>query len=267
MTELVQATVTEEQLDATIEHFKTLSRGALLVYAIAIGNYLLNQYFGGSFANLKSHDPRKAQSFNDLVTRRQVELAEIGLSRATLRRYLAAAEVWHDLPADLRNELDLTDLHALAPVKNTNDRRRIAHEAVSNGWLSRQVVTAVAEHKLALRGGKRKPGPKPQLEVLKAAAAVVAAVGRMVKLGPAPDVLYETECRKLEVELWDAADELRMFLQRRVTERERALAAPLRGEDRAYEPTDRFALSREDLERPWAWVVDAADTESEGAAP
>lgn len=160
--QLTPADLTDSQLDHTVAHLRTLSRSALLQYALEVGRYLIDEYFGGDTSAYFDPSRSKASSFGDLLRARETELKELQLSARTLRNYICAWDVWQHLPVNVQQGLDLTDLYKLALVKDTGVRARLAVEAVENAWDLQEVGAAVELWQEGKREGKSKRGPKVQ---------------------------------------------------------------------------------------------------------
>jgi hypothetical protein len=164
--------------DRVLAHLRTLQRKAFLGHAIAIGQYIVHEFFAGDFMAVhdKAHD--KQRSFQDFLATRGEQLAELDLSATTLRTYVAAAEVAKDLPESVAAQLGLVHLRQLATVTEVPARQHMAHEAATLRWSKAQLGTAVGEWKRAkVKGEKR--GPKPRPAVLVAAAAVRTAARKL----------------------------------------------------------------------------------------
>lgn len=179
MSNLATATPTDAELDAAIAHLRSLNHGAFLQYVVTVGEFLVARFLGGNLAAIHDQDPFKAHSLQELVTRRRHELAELDLSVSTLRRYLAATEVWHALPAHTRAQLSLENLSRLGVVKEPEIRKKLAHDAAAMQWSSAQMGVAVQEYKQEKRGGKKKTGRKHKPTVIKAAVALHAAARKL----------------------------------------------------------------------------------------
>src|SRR4051812_48772194 len=98
------------QFDSTIAHLRDLSRVAVLQYAVQVGNYLVDEYFGGDVTTYFDRSRYKSSSFAALLESRAADLAELGLSGSTLRNYIGAWDVWRQLPDAVKGKLDLVDL-------------------------------------------------------------------------------------------------------------------------------------------------------------
>lgn len=187
--------------DRVVGHLRTLQRTAFLGHAIAVGEYIVAEFFGGDFAAVhdKAHD--KQLSFQDFLAARQEQLTDLDLPPTTLRTYIAAAEVARDLPEHVASKLGLVHLRQLAIVKDVPERKRLAHEAAGMQWTRQQLAVAVQDWRKAQRHGKRKPGPKPRPAVLQAAASARLAVRKLHKLHGAAGHLDEAHRMVLLVEL------------------------------------------------------------------
>jgi hypothetical protein len=201
MTTELQTLRTELALhDRVLAHLRTLQRKAFLGHAIAIGQYVVHEFFAGDFAAVhdKAHD--KQRSFQDFLATRGEQLAELDLSATTLRTYVAAAEVAKDLPESVAAQLGLVHLRQLAAVTEVPVRQQMAHEAATLRWSKAQLGTAVGEWKRAkVKGDKR--GPKPRPAVLLAAAAVRTAARKLHGLHGAAVSLGAEHRAALRVEL------------------------------------------------------------------
>lgn len=221
-------TQTDEELDEVVRDLDNLGRGALLVYVVAVAKYIVNRYFGGDYSRLHDHDPTKTFSFNELVTRRKEELAEIGLSTPTLRRYLQAAEVLHHLDVETQTSMSLAKLTKLALVKDIEHRKRIADAAHQNKWGAKKIAKAVDDHKAALRGDRKKPGPKPKeaTEILATIKAVLSPTKRLGKLKAEIQALQPEEREVVYKKLWQVMDILRDVCSAEVDEDEAVEVLP-----------------------------------------
>lgn len=187
-TTVLAPALTDAELDRAIAHLRTLNRQAFLQYVISVGNYLVKEFFGGDFSAVHDQNPNKQRSFVELLSRRTAELKEIDLSANTLRRYMAATEVWHGLPQHVRNRLGVEVMQRLAVIPNGPDREKLAHDAAEMQWTREQAAAAVRDYKAAKVHGKRR-GPKVKPDVLKKAVAVHRAVRELTRLHGAAESL------------------------------------------------------------------------------
>lgn len=200
--------VTDEELDHAIDHLRHLNKQYSIAYAIETADYLVKIFYQGDYALARDRDPHKHAAFEELLERRQKELAEIDLTPRTLRRYIAAGDVWHGLPEKTREQLGVAHLEKLAAVQDVKERKQLAHNAATMHWTREQTAKAVKDLKKKERGGKKKPGRKVKPKAVKAVVALKHAIGQVQKLhyeakkklaeGPLQE--YWTtlgECRKL----------------------------------------------------------------------
>ncbi len=174
--------LSETDLDHVVAHLRQLYKKYSLAHAVEVGHYLVDHFFGGDYSAARANDRSKGQSLRDLCLRRRQELADLDLSLSTLQRYITASDTWRTLPEQTRERLGLAHLRTLAAVSDLPERQHLAHEAAALHWSREQTALAVAEWKQSQRSGKKKAGRKPQPAVVRAAAAVHAAVRALVKL-------------------------------------------------------------------------------------
>jgi hypothetical protein len=172
---------TDAELDHLVDDLRTFNRTSFLAYSISVGQHLVDRCFGGDHAAVRDHAPNKANSFTALLSRRRNELHDLDLAGSTLRRYMAAAEVWHGLPDHVRTQLGLQHLQLLGSVRDEVERKRLAHDAAQMHWTRDQVAVAVKASVTAARKGAKKPGRKPLPASVKAAGALRQAVANLEK--------------------------------------------------------------------------------------
>lgn len=205
------ATLTDDDLDRAVRHLRTLHKAHAVGLAIAVGEFVVREFYDGDFAAARSRDPGKHARFQQLLIRRGQELADLSLPGRTLRRCVAASDVWRGLPEESRSRLGVTHLETLAAVPNADERKRLAHEAAAMHWTGEQVQLAVKDLKRQERGEKRKPGRKTKPQVLKAAVAAHAELRRLYELRSAAvhlDGSHATEYAGLLASLQELVEKL-----------------------------------------------------------
>lgn len=172
---LVCHTELEATFDATIAHLRHLNRSALLGHALQVGDFLLGTYFGGDLGNYHNRKSKGHVSFDALLQQRREALDDLGLSGQSLRNYILASSIWHELPDAVRGRLDLTHLHRLSVVKDSTVRARLAQDAADQGWPSRRLEAAIEAHRHAQQGPVKRGRPELPTSV-KAWGQALAAV-------------------------------------------------------------------------------------------
>jgi len=208
----LDTTASDAELDSAIAHLRSLNRRAFLEYVLQVGQFLVDRFFGGEFAAVHSFAANKAHSFAALLTRRRAELAELNLSGATLRNYIAATEAYASLPQQTRAKLGLDHLRRLAAIKDVAERKRLGHDAATMQWTREQTTTAVRDAKRAQRIGKKKPGPKSRPAVVRAARAMHASIKALFKLQGAASRLEDGHRAEFDATVAEAMALLRSMV-------------------------------------------------------
>ncbi len=202
MENLISATmVTDNELDAVIQHLRTLYKQHSLSYAVATGQFIVDKFYNGDFTSARDRNATNHFKFNELIERRSSELRDLDLNVRSLSRYVAATEVWNELPEHTRAQLRIAHLDRLAMVGDIDERKRLAHEAATMHWTAEQTGLAVADYKKKQRGHKKKAGPKLKPAVLKAAMALHRDAKALRKLHGAAANLNELHKTQLALEM------------------------------------------------------------------
>lgn len=172
MTAIAAPKVSDHELDAAVEHLRNLYKQHTLSYAVMTGQYIVDKFYDGSFADARDRNAEKHFKLNELIEKRGQQLQDLDLSTRSIQRYVAATDVWNGLPEHTRVQLRITHLDRLAGVADVEERKRLAHDAATMQWTGEQTALAIADYRKKLRGNKKKAGPKVKPAVLKAAAAL-----------------------------------------------------------------------------------------------
>lgn len=199
---------TDDELDHAIAHFRHLNKQYAIAYAVETADYVVKHFYQGDYALARDRDPTKHTAFEELLLRRKDDLADLDLSPRTLRRYIAAGDVWHGLPEATRSHLGVSHLESLAAIANKDERKRIAHDAATMHWTRQQTAVKVKDFKKQERGGKKKPGRKAKPNALKEVVALRHAIKQVhkghsaaKKLGEAHYLEYSAALEECKVAL------------------------------------------------------------------
>jgi hypothetical protein len=174
-------TVSDQMLDAAVEHLRELAHVALVEFAIAAGRYVVEAFFDGNIGQFFDRSSSKASSFNALCSRRADELAAIGLSQSTLRRYVHAYDTWRHLPEEARASLSLRTLELLRKVPDQVSRTELMLSAQREGWSAgtlAQQVTAKAEALAPPPSNRGRPRLDPGEKELRALVRQIQVVSK-----------------------------------------------------------------------------------------
>lgn len=156
--------VDDRLLDRVITSLRALSRGVRLQYALQVGALLLDSFWSGNPENYRDKQKPAGTGFGALLQERAEQLDDLQLSPSTLRTYIRSTIVWRQLPAHVRERLDLPNLQVLTLLPDADQRGKLAAEAVQANLTTRQLETRVAQARQQLRKGAargRKPVPEP----------------------------------------------------------------------------------------------------------
>ncbi len=171
--------VSEAELDHAVDALRTLHKAHAVAHAVSVGTLVVERFYAGDFAAARSRDPGKHLRYQELIERRGEVLADLSLPDRTLRRCIAATDVWRGLPDEVRSKLAIVHLEKLATLADGEVRKQIAREAATLTLTGEQVGRAVADEKRKTRGHKAKPGRKQKPAVLKAAVAARAQLHKL----------------------------------------------------------------------------------------
>ncbi len=117
-----------------LSELERLGRAHLLVHDLAVGQFLLQQFWGGDARAFHSQDPTKQLSFAKFAEECSESLAHLGQSADRLNRCVRAHLVYRTLPQVLQGQLLLSHLLELGRCADPTLRTRLALVAVQEGW-------------------------------------------------------------------------------------------------------------------------------------
>lgn len=122
----------------------------------AIGEHVLDEYFGGDVEAALAKTPRKPKSFA-LLAERAVERTR--WTERDLRDAVSLAIVWRSLPVRVRAKLTARTLRRLASIDDVASRRAVAAKIASGEVKGAAAEQAIIDAGASERGGGRKPTP------------------------------------------------------------------------------------------------------------
>lgn len=200
--------LSERELDETIASLGAIARHSLATYAVAIGRTIIERCFGGSFGDYYERRSNKTGSFNQLCELRREELAALGLSRGTLRRYIVAWDRYRQLPPSVQQAMTLTTLELLGTVPDPFVRGKIAYTAVREGWDTATLRDEVAKARDELRPAPSPPARQPMAAGEREVRALLRSAGKVVAQREAVQALPPDRLLELRSELAAALREV-----------------------------------------------------------
>ncbi len=149
-------------LDAAIERLRALSRQALLDHALAVADFVLGHFFGGDWTRYRDRSAHGHVSLRALCREREAEMAAMGLSLTTLRRYLAAWDRYRRLPELCQRQQTVASLELLGKVADPITREKLALRAAQEQWPAARLRAEVQATAAALARHQPKRG-RPRL--------------------------------------------------------------------------------------------------------
>jgi hypothetical protein len=158
-----QPIVLKEQFYPVLDQLRALTHSHLIAFRVAVGQLMIERFFGGDPANYHSKDPTKQQKFVSFVDTCADDLSLYGLSNTALRNAIRAASVYNALPGEVSGKLELSHLTSLARCADPEQRSQLAAAAAYNRWTIAELDNAI----LAARSGQlrdtdpNQPGTQP----------------------------------------------------------------------------------------------------------
>lgn len=185
---LEDAEEAEELAEEALRFIARLERRANLELVIEIGDYLVSKFFGGQLDLARSHSPLKPTSLKMLERKAATMDIPVSLIKAAI---LLSAQ-YRALPAAVRDKLTVRQHRALLPVKEPQEKSKLARRALAEKLSGPALSRVVREEHGAVR-----PGPKAMGEVERSlAAARRALVSSMLE-----NALEPAKVRALDGEL------------------------------------------------------------------
>lgn len=130
----------------------------------AIGEHLLDEYYGGDAALARSKSPVRGKSYALLAER----VRESGWSANDLRRAIVIAIVYRDLPAAYRDLIAASLLERLGSIEDAGKRLDLAKRIASSELRGKRADAAIAKAGAPERSGgrPRKPAALKAIEAL-----------------------------------------------------------------------------------------------------
>jgi hypothetical protein len=138
----------------------------------AIGEHILDAYFGGDSSLARSKNPQKPKSFTALATRAE---AQFGWDESDFRYAVRIAITYRDLPSAVRDQIPASSLAALASIQDITEMRRLAARIASGEIRGEAAREAIAE-----AGASEARGGRPRIPpALRAGQRAIRAVLRL----------------------------------------------------------------------------------------
>lgn len=138
-------------VERTLEKLSTHDR-VTFTSARAIGEHILDEYYGGDEQLVRSKSPVKPKSFASLAAR---SVEETQWDEADLRRAVSMAIVYRSLSESIRDRVPHTYLVRLASIEDLAVRRELAAQIASGELRGIRAKEAVARAGAGERGGGR----------------------------------------------------------------------------------------------------------------
>src|SRR5947207_2882257 len=98
-------------VEEALHHLRDLARQAMLDVAVAMGDYIVKQFFDGDLELARSNTPAKPAALRRLLERSD----EMDVSSALIRRSVALSVQYRQLPPAVRGALSRRQQMALVP--------------------------------------------------------------------------------------------------------------------------------------------------------
>jgi hypothetical protein len=162
----------DELVEHAVGDIGRIWSGGLLSTVVALGDYLIEKFYGGSLDEACSRRPHKPAALARLMER----ASELPVSVHALKQSVRIASQHRALPRALADGLSKSQHEALLPVADPTRKMELAGEAVAQHLSSREIAQR-ANALRTRRGGGRPPSPP-----------VVRRVGALVRLLDAPEL-------------------------------------------------------------------------------
>ena len=143
MSDLAQPSPTPDDYADLLAELRQLSKTMLLAFRLAVGQRLLERFYGGDMAAYRDHSPDKDASFVRFAQSCRQELADLGLSPSVARQCIVAHITWQLLPPGVREQLQLSHVVELGRVGDPTARARLAMDAGLQRWSVSQLKDAI----------------------------------------------------------------------------------------------------------------------------
>lgn len=157
----------EEFVRGAVQDINAMFTRKGLETAVAIGEYVLEHFFGGDPERFRERG-RSHLSFRALANR-----DDLMVSHTFLWRSVALVDQLRQLPQDVAYQLSVSHHHALFPLKDREEKVRLATAAADQGWTKRELEAEVKEARLRTHGPSKAGRP--------ALPAVVKGVKRLTE--------------------------------------------------------------------------------------
>lgn len=144
-----------------------LERRARLELVVEVGEYIVTRFFGGKIELARSFSPTKPEALARLI--KLAPSREISASQ--LQSAIALAVQYRSLPGTVRDRLTVRQHQALLPVKDAQEKTKLARRAISEK-LSGPALTLVVRS----QQGPARRGPKPMGELERSVSAAKRAL-------------------------------------------------------------------------------------------
>ncbi|MCC6876575.1 MAG: hypothetical protein IT378_19895 [Sandaracinaceae bacterium] len=170
-------------VDATLERLREHDRTAG-ASDLAIGEHLLDTYYGGDEEAARSKSPRKPMSYALLAERAE---AETSWDESDLRRVITMAATYRSLASQIRASIAPSYLLELGKIRDLGTRRGLAAKIASGELAGEDLKDAITRANASERGGGRPAAPalvslarrlSRTLEQARAAGALAASARR-----------------------------------------------------------------------------------------
>lgn len=140
-------------VDEAVRYINERTVRSGLELARDVGEYILNTFFGGDYANFASPSRTKPTSFRALELR-----PDLLIGKARLHDFIRISHQLKSLPSEVVTRLTLAHHRALLPLPDPESKAALARRALDEGWPSRVLCHEVRRFVPRSRAG-RKPLP------------------------------------------------------------------------------------------------------------
>src|SRR5437867_3362313 len=117
----------DRHVEAAIARINQMWRTGVLSAVVAIGDYVIQQFFEGDLELASSQNPNKSASFNKLLEREK----DLPFSSTSLRRMVFIAVQYHQMPLQIADRLSRTQHEKLLRVQDPQIKLQLAEEAIA----------------------------------------------------------------------------------------------------------------------------------------
>lgn len=199
--------VDEDLVERAVRELHGLVVGGQIDLVVAVGEYLLKRFYGGSVDEARALRPRKAASLRRLAERAE----EFGMTATGVRTAVPMALQVRAIGVGLARRLPMTHHLEILPLKDPAEKRLLAEAAVASAWTVRDLRRERGRLQEPHPGG-RPPEPALRIAVGRAARLLVGDKVPTAELRRGLDGVAAKEARQLlrqveamqrELERWE----------------------------------------------------------------